>query len=1022
MKKKILLIVSIIFLLFKLNSQCPTINPDWAFIDDVLKDWGDGDLPEETIKICFHVWGNESIGLLDQSINNLNSYFAGTGFTFYYERCATTYHENPSETSMCYFNQIIKCEDGINVHTLGSFNIGLAESIPGKTVLVGGKREGVLTLLSSSFAHEIGHCLGLFHTHNGTSPEEYPGSCNGDPCFVTFDDSYDPNVPNSYLGYGDYVADTNPDPNTVNVTPLNACNFDVNHTENNPHSYSAKLCDGPWKQYTRPPLDFINEPPPVDNIMSYYHEGCRKSFTHRQAYRMHKLKPTFTDSEPVECSCGEETLVDGSTVSDLLNLFQNGDLATREVDVFIEGTLNVDQNISIPENVNFYLDENARINVETGISFSKTGGFIAACDKPFYTIYFDEGSKGNFEDCDISGAGLGVYFNMADSGVLQNVGIYNCNYGVFARETLALTIDNCSTNARTYGINTNGCPDLSIQNSDIGYFNSETTYVGIRTSRCSGKITNNLIRTNQNGVLCYGGNVEIGGNSTNEGNIIFNDGIDYMFPGLKTGYGIATIFNDSKTKISRNQVAVTSQGSFLDWQGGILVTRPNEETEVSFNNVISFNESGIRNYAGSDLKLLKNLIMGTANHGVISDRSISLELECNQISASTYGIYLENGATQDILTNNFEKANTDLYLSSPIGPQRLRGNYDWETVEVETGYDVQQNFFTASKEVETDVNGNITKRLIPISYPSDLFRETPDGDDEVCEGGPGRNGRRRAPVGCWYIEELMQQKSDGSEGWWSNTYEFLRYHLKDTDVNEWPIELWNSEPEMMAMLKADISFRNTVADASELLSLMKEQMQADDSPSYMALRELYNDNLVQEAQVISNEISELDNLNSTHEIFNVRKDAFVLEMKSRQQDFLDDSDVYRLKEIADLCPDIYGDVVYSAQGLILFLDIMHFPKENPCENDIDQRSRVDKINPLISITPIPASDKIVLGSEDIVKAEVVLYTSTGRSLVTEFMTGKTLTIETRAYPSGVYFVHIIRKSHRPEIHKIIIQN
>ena len=54
---------------------------------------------------------------------------------------------------------------------------------------------------TSTVAHEMGHCLGLYHTHNGT------GDNNGTPELV--------NGSNSSTA-GDYITDTPADPNRWN--------------------------------------------------------------------------------------------------------------------------------------------------------------------------------------------------------------------------------------------------------------------------------------------------------------------------------------------------------------------------------------------------------------------------------------------------------------------------------------------------------------------------------------------------------------------------------------------------------------------------------------------------------------------------------------------------------------------------------------------------------------------------------------------------------------------------------------
>lgn len=84
------------------------------------------------------------------------------------------------------------------------WNQGMAEGIPGKALAVGGKPFAFDMVLPLSFviAHELGHCLGLFHTFHGLCEL---GSCpeyvNGSNC----------------ANCGDFVCDTPADPQQLQM-------------------------------------------------------------------------------------------------------------------------------------------------------------------------------------------------------------------------------------------------------------------------------------------------------------------------------------------------------------------------------------------------------------------------------------------------------------------------------------------------------------------------------------------------------------------------------------------------------------------------------------------------------------------------------------------------------------------------------------------------------------------------------------------------------------------------------------
>ena len=147
----------------------------------------------------------------------------------------------------------------INLYLSGSDALsygigGIASGIPGKYLWVGGREDGTALSLSPVVSHEMGHCLGLFHTFHGLCER---GSCrelvNGSNCSEC----------------GDYVCDTPADPTTFNENSLcrwtgRTCKQDVDSVDANGDRY-------------RPNLELI---------MAYVRLSCMKYLTAGQGERM----------------------------------------------------------------------------------------------------------------------------------------------------------------------------------------------------------------------------------------------------------------------------------------------------------------------------------------------------------------------------------------------------------------------------------------------------------------------------------------------------------------------------------------------------------------------------------------------------------------------------------------------------------------------------------------------------------------------------------------------------------------
>lgn len=194
----------------------------------------------------------------NQIMDELATYYDGTGIYFHLlggeyinsEHYNHDYKFNTGSGLDNFFGSIVSKDNALNIYVFTSDS-----NFPGN---LGGVSKDIISnacvispraLEPNIISHEIGHSLGLYHTHHGTDPNE-----SGIPEYV--DGS------NSTIA-GDYIADTPADPNIweshVNCT----------------YTITAKDAHGDTYQ------------PNPNNLMSYAHNACKDEFSMMQTVRMH---------------------------------------------------------------------------------------------------------------------------------------------------------------------------------------------------------------------------------------------------------------------------------------------------------------------------------------------------------------------------------------------------------------------------------------------------------------------------------------------------------------------------------------------------------------------------------------------------------------------------------------------------------------------------------------------------------------------------------------------------------------
>jgi hypothetical protein len=262
MKKRKLLLIGI--LIWNLNSVfgqvCGTPHPTnpTVYSQEKINPQARGSSSALCIDVFFHIVRNTNgtnafnTPNLNAIVNDLNEFYSphniiinnvGSGFIN-----NTNFVNIDNDTEATNLGQINNRSDAINyyiVQTLwnvnGGFITGTANSIPSNNLVIRSDR-----VLTSTSAHELGHCLNLLHTHETARGVEAINSSN---CSSA----------------GDLVCDTPADPR------LGTHNVNVN---------CEYFGGGGFNPLT-------------NNIMSYSRGYCRDEFTNGQGQRM--SKPVFYD-------------------------------------------------------------------------------------------------------------------------------------------------------------------------------------------------------------------------------------------------------------------------------------------------------------------------------------------------------------------------------------------------------------------------------------------------------------------------------------------------------------------------------------------------------------------------------------------------------------------------------------------------------------------------------------------------------------------------------------------------------
>lgn len=238
----------------------PCFRPPLWFFDPQTRNMN---LNDYCINVFVHVVRSSSGSgynkeLVSQNvIRNLNEYYKDAYISFrlvgdeyidsdYFNRipgndCEQLFNTNGHTDALDVY--VLSSGLGLSLSSNDGYAAGIARAIPSTACILNGSYYNL-----SSLPHEVGHCLGLYHTHHGTCWRESSG------CSELVDGSNSSTC-------GDYIEDTPADPCLWSIF---GCDYVGNEKDANGDSYS----------------------PDPTNLMSYASKECRVMFTQRQIERM----------------------------------------------------------------------------------------------------------------------------------------------------------------------------------------------------------------------------------------------------------------------------------------------------------------------------------------------------------------------------------------------------------------------------------------------------------------------------------------------------------------------------------------------------------------------------------------------------------------------------------------------------------------------------------------------------------------------------------------------------------------
>lgn len=470
--------------------------------------------------------------------------------------------------------------------------------------------------------------------------------------------------------------------------------------------------------------------------------------------------------------------------------------------------------------------------------------------------------------------------------------------------------------------------------------------------------------------------------------------------------------------------------------GGILLNNSNDSKISS--NIVSLLTQNDRHTAievngGDNNKIADNSVDAitqtsfTEAFGIRAAGGSNSEITCNDIHEIEEGTIAEEGQFDIYLTtNNYFDNRTGVRLSnSVIGEQVHTGNLfrgpfaDRDINGI--GLLVPQVQYNKFK-----LNDNVSALHIPTVFsPSDIVQIDPNGNAPTCNTNVYTISKRDRLIAlCDYINAIRNNTTMDpvrKKNLLAFYYRLLAKYFPEVNkpycVGQFLDAYQGTNVEKIASIRKKIDEMNNISQVPSNLienygSALDAYLLAIDSnfnisenkaaydAAFNQLAATYADYTNVETQLLNEIESELLQMIPIDDYDISFKDFYSLWVERYNEAELSPAQKLKLQELASLCPDDYGDLVYGARSLAAEYDETRYDLLQCL--DLSERNRMKQTNiKQFVISPNPAQNEIHISAGSTI-SKVIVYDLTGRPVIVKKAESSEERINISDLPTGFY--------------------